>query len=188
LTRLVEILRLAYSGELAAAYAYRGHWRSVSDPATRATIQRIEKEELHHRNLLRQMLAALDRKPSIVRDVRAFLVGHTLGALCHISGWFAPMYGAGKLESGNIKEYETAARFAAAAGHPEFVDCLLTMAEVEWDHEKFFRSCVLSHKWSGRVRIWPEPAPRDEIRRSFAEDVSAEDRPASFAGASARDV
>ena len=27
--QLINILRLAYSGELAAAYAYRGHWHSV---------------------------------------------------------------------------------------------------------------------------------------------------------------
>jgi hypothetical protein len=30
--RLVALLRLAYSGERAAAYAYRGHAASVRDP------------------------------------------------------------------------------------------------------------------------------------------------------------
>lgn len=29
--KLVKILQLAYSGERAAAYAYRGHWKSVTD-------------------------------------------------------------------------------------------------------------------------------------------------------------
>src|SRR3982751_6082174 len=111
LERLVKILRLAYSGELAAAYAYRGHWRSVSDELTRTRIREIENEEWHHRRLVGEMLAQLGRKPGRIREVRAFLIGRTLGALCHVTGWLAPMYGAGKLERRNIKEYETAARF-----------------------------------------------------------------------------
>jgi hypothetical protein len=36
---------LAYSGELAAGLAYRGHWRSVRDAAERERIQTIEAEE-----------------------------------------------------------------------------------------------------------------------------------------------
>jgi hypothetical protein len=62
-----------------------------------------------------------------------------LGLMCHISGWFAPMYGAGRLESRNIVEYETAARHALACGREDLIDCLLTMAEVEWEHEHYFR-------------------------------------------------
>ena len=34
------------------------------------------------------------------------------------------------------------------------------MAEVEWEHEKYFRSCVLRHRWAKRVSIWPEPPPK----------------------------
>ncbi|HKC63512.1 MAG TPA: hypothetical protein VKB86_07735, partial [Pyrinomonadaceae bacterium] len=94
-----------------------------------------------------------------------------LGALCHITGWLAPMYGAGKLERRNIKEYESAARFAAGAGRTEFIDCLLRMAEVEWEHEQYFRACVLSHRWSARIKLWPAPPPKEEIRRSFERDV-----------------
>jgi rubrerythrin len=171
LEKLVRILRLAYSGELAAAYAYRGHWRSVSDESTRARIREIEDEEWHHRRLVGEMLARLGRKPSRIREVRAFLIGRTLGALCHVTGWLAPMYGAGKLERRNIKEYESAARFAAGAGQREFVDCLLKMAEVEWEHEQYFRSCVLSHRWSARIKLWPPPPPKGEIRDSFERDV-----------------
>ncbi len=36
---LARILRHAYSGERAAAYAYRGHWKSVADPGERARIR-----------------------------------------------------------------------------------------------------------------------------------------------------
>ncbi|PYS46024.1 MAG: hypothetical protein DMF68_20455 [Acidobacteria bacterium] len=171
LGNLVRILRLAYSGELAAAYAYRGHWRSVSDERTRARIREIENEEWHHRRLVGEMLAQLGRRPGRTREVRAFLIGRTLGALCHVTGWLAPMYGAGKLERRNIKEYESAARFAAGAGRAEFIDCLLTMAEVEWEHEQYFRLCVLSHRWSARIKLWPPPPPKEEIRRSFEREI-----------------
>ena len=80
------------------------------------------------------------------------------------------MCGAGKLERRNIKEYETAARLAIAAGRPELVDCLLGMAEVEWEHEEYFRSRVLAHRLGRLLPIWPAPAPKAEIRASFARE------------------
>jgi hypothetical protein len=83
------------------------------------------------------------------------------------------MYAAGRLESRNVKEYEAAARYAARYEIHEFVDCLLVMAEVEWDHEKYFRSCVLSHPWSARLRLWDSPPPKEEIRRSFEREFSS---------------
>jgi demethoxyubiquinone hydroxylase (CLK1/Coq7/Cat5 family) len=45
LSHLILILKLAYSGERAAAYAYRGHWHSVRNPDERARIEAIENEE-----------------------------------------------------------------------------------------------------------------------------------------------
>jgi rubrerythrin len=167
--KLIALLRLAYSAELAAAYAYRGHWHSVSNKDERARIRQIENEELHHRHLVGEMLDKLQTRPSRVRELRAAIVGRLLGFLCHLTGWLAPMYGAGRLESRNIREYETAARYARDAGHGELVDCLLTMAEVEWEHENYFRSCVLRHSFGRRLLLWPEPPPRESIRQSFAE-------------------
>ena len=167
---LVEILRLAYSGELAAARAYRGHWRSLRSPALRDRIRQIEDEEWHHRRQVGAMLETLGRKPSLVRELRAEIVGRVLGTLCHVVGWLPPMYGAGRLESRNIVEYETAARYAERAGHGELTDCLLTMAEVEWEHEAFFRAQVMSHRRAGRLSIWPAPAPKEEIRASFSRE------------------
>ena len=170
--QLIAILQLAYSGELAAGYAYRGHWHSVSDPEERRSIKKIEDEEWHHRKLVGEMLESLGSRSNKVREIRATVVGRMLGLLCHVSGWFAPMYGAGRLESRNIVEYETAARHALACGREDLIDCLLTMAEVEWEHEKYFRSCVLRHRWSRRVSIWPEPPPKEAIRASFQMEVS----------------
>ncbi|HEX9422281.1 MAG TPA: hypothetical protein VF899_03510 [Pyrinomonadaceae bacterium] len=82
---------------------------------------------------------------------RACIIGRVLGVLCHVMGWLAPMYGAGRLESRNIGEYETAARHARDCGRDDLTDCLLTMAEVEWEHEKYFRSRVLVHPLRRRL-------------------------------------
>jgi len=171
-SKLIAILQLAYSGERAAAYAYRGHWRSISDPTDRARIRTIEEEEWHHRRLVGDMLHKLGAGPDKRREMRATLVGRVLGFLCHVSGWLAPMYGAGKLESRNIVEYETAARYAHECGRMEFIDCLLTMAEVEWEHEAFFRACVLRHWIGKRLTIWPKPPDKENIRKSFHEEVA----------------
>lgn len=170
---LVAILRLAYSGELAAALAYRGHWKSVSDGADRQRIRQIEEEEWRHRSLVGDMLRDLGESPGRLREVRAWLIGRTLGLLCHVSGWLAPMYGAGRLESRNIREYEAAARHALSGGRDELVDCLLTMAEIEWEHEAFFRSRVLSRSFGRRLPIWPAPPPKEAIRESFERDAPA---------------
>jgi hypothetical protein len=112
------------------------------------------------------MLAGLGAAPDRIRELRALVVGRTLGLLCYVSGWLAPMYGAGRLERSNVGEYEAAARFARLAGHEELVDCLLTMAEVEWDHEAYFRAHVLSHP-VGRRFIWEGLPPREAIREAF---------------------
>lgn len=162
--KLINILQLAYSGELAAGYAYRGHWHSLNDPDDRAQVKKIEDEEWHHRKLVGEMLQSLGAGPNKRRELRATILGRTLGLLCHVTGWFAPMYGAGRLESRNIVEYETAARYARECGRTDLIDCLLTMAEVEWEHERYFRSCVLRHRWSERFTVWPEPPPKESIR------------------------
>src|SRR5687767_10934675 len=170
LQKLITTLQGAYSGELAAAYAYRGHWHSVSAADERESIRTIEEDEWRHRKLVGEMLTALGGAPNKTLETRANLVGRTLGFLCHVTGWLAPMYGAGKLESGNIVEYETAARYARDSGQTELIDCLLEMAEVEWDHEKYFRSQVLLHAVGRRLPIWPEPPPKESIRQSFEEE------------------
>ena len=75
--------------------------------------------------------------------------------------------GAGKLESRNVKEYETAARYARDCRYFELIDCLLEMAEVEWDHELYFRSRVLSHRLGRRLSLWPQPPAKETIRLSY---------------------
>jgi rubrerythrin len=170
--KLIALLQLAYSGELAAAHAYRGHWRSVRNADEKIAIRNIEDDEWRHRKLVGEMLANLGSGPNKRRETRAAIVGRTLGLLCHVTGWLAPMYGAGKLESRNIKEYETAARHARDCGRIDLIDCLLEMAEVEWEHELYFRSRVKEHFIGRRLPLWPQPPGKETIRISFEmEDV-----------------
>lgn len=170
--RLIAILQLAYSGELAAGLAYAGHWRSVDDADERERIQTIENEEWHHRELVGAMLGELGSGPNPARERRARVIGSTLAALCHVATWFPPMYGAGKLESRNIREYEVAARHARDSGNAQYVDCILTMAEVEWEHEAYFRAKVKCHWLSRIVKVWPAPPPKASIRETFAAEES----------------
>lgn len=177
--QLIALLQLAYSGELAAAHAYRGHAASVADSEERERIRVIEGEEWHHRRFVGEMLAELGARPSRARELRSKVLGRVLGLACRVSGWFAPMYGAGKLESRNVREYETAARLARDAGCDGFIDCLLTMAEVEWEHERYFRSKAESHPLARWVRLWPAPPPKGSIRTTAWASGVPVDRPTS---------
>lgn len=161
---LIHVLRNAYSGELAASLAYGGHAASVSDPKERDEILAILRQELDHRELVGNMLKELGSGPDPRKERLLTLIGTTISLLCRVGGWFIPMYGAGKLEAGNIVEYEVAARHAVGAGKPEYVDCLLRMAEVEWDHELYFRSKVETSVWRHVFPRWPVPPPRESIR------------------------
>jgi hypothetical protein len=162
--KLIRQLRGAYSGELAAGYAYRGHWHSVRDAVERERIRVIEDEEWHHRKLVGELLAQLGAKPSRVREAIFFVIGKTIAGLCHIGGRFIPMYGAGKLERSNIVEYEDAAQYALRCGHEEMIECLLAMAETEWDHEQYFRARVAGHPLLRVFRLWDPPPPKESIR------------------------
>jgi rubrerythrin len=168
---LIHVLQLAYSGERAAAYAYRGHWRAASAPDEATRIRQIEDEEWHHRQLVGDLLRRLGARPNSLRELRALLIGRTLGLLCHLAGWYLPMYAAGRLESRNVREYETAARHALGCGRGEFLDCLLAMAEVEWEHERYFREKVADHPWTRRIGLWPAPPPKETIRAPYGVGV-----------------
>jgi rubrerythrin len=165
--KLIALLQLAYSGELAAAYAYRGHWNSAQDKNETASIRSIEADEWRHRKLVGEMLASLGAAPDKWRELRGTIIGRVLGLLCHVTGWLAPMYGAGKLESRNVREYETAARHARDCDRADLIDCLLEMAEVEWEHELYFRSRVREHFLGRRLPLWPQPPPKETIRLSL---------------------
>lgn len=172
-TALVRILQGAASGELAAIHAYRGHAISVRDAKDKRRLHEIEADESHHRELVIGLLAVLGARPRPLRDALFFCIGKTIAFLCLLGGWFIPMYGAGKLERSNIEEYEHAARYALLADHPEMIDCILEMAEVEWEHERFFRERIAGHRLLSVFPMWSTPPPKETIRAPFAQQLES---------------
>ena len=142
---LIRILQNAYSGEVAAAYAYRGHWKSLKDSPEKERIKEIEAEEWDHRERVGAWLEKLDAKPRPIREKAFWTIGTFLGHSCFISGWFFPMYFAGRLESKNSIEYEEAAECAKELEMDDCVTDLLYMARVEVEHEEFFRRVLAGH-------------------------------------------
>lgn len=171
---LVRLLQLAYSGELGAIRAYLGHRAALRDRAERADLGRITREEIRHRHEVGAMLAELGSAPDPRREWKLNLVGKSIAVFCAVGGWFLPMYGAGKLERDNVWEYEHAARLAHVAGLERWVEPLLAMAEVEHDHERWFRAKASSHPlWRVFPHfLWPPLGAREEIRSSFAAFVA----------------
>ncbi len=160
---LIRLLRAAHAGERAAALAYAGHWRSVRDVSERADIKRIGDEEVAHRARVGEMIAELGGRPSAVHELIFATIGRTLCALCFVSGWLAPMYGAGWIERRNIEEYVEAARLAVAAGRDDLASELLEMARVEWDHERYFAGKVAGHRLARFIPTWKAPVARADL-------------------------
>lgn len=166
-SKLIRLLQNAHAGERAAAFAYNGHWRSVQGQE-RDEIKKIEAEEWEHRDCLFGMLKELDATPRTSREILMAIIGSFIFIFCRLGGWlnvanfgwFCSMYGAGKLEQGNIVEYEIASNRAKDAGYNHFVDLLLHMAQVEWDHELYFRQKALQSKWSKYFKMWDAPPAR----------------------------
>lgn len=170
--QLICLLQNAYSGEKAAAYAYRGHWQSVGDLKEREEIKKIEQDEWEHRACLLKMLQQMGAKPRLSREIGMTLIGVVILCLCRLGGWlnffnfgwFMSMHGAGKLERGNIGEYEVGALAAVSCGQLQFVEELIHMAEVEWDHELYFRQKAMTSKWAKYIPAWEPPPPRNATR------------------------
>jgi demethoxyubiquinone hydroxylase (CLK1/Coq7/Cat5 family) len=147
-SNLIRILQNAHAGELAAAFAYRGHWKSLrkNSAAEREGIKKIEREEWTHRANAARWLEKLDAKPRPLREKVFWTIGKTIGIACYVSGWFFPMYFAGRLESGNVQEYLDAAEFARQLGMSECFDELMEMSRTEGEHEEFFRRVIAAHR------------------------------------------
>lgn len=160
---LVRALQDAHAGELAAAYAYRGHWKSLGRrPDARAEVQRIEGAEWHHRGVVATMLIELGTRPRKRRELLMASIGRFFGALCFVSGFFGPMYAAGRLEAMNVGQYATARDLALKVGLTNFVPQLEAMCVEEDRHERFFGDQVRGHfllPIAQRLMGWSPPAP-----------------------------
>jgi demethoxyubiquinone hydroxylase (CLK1/Coq7/Cat5 family) len=169
---LIRQLQDAHAGELAAAYAYRAHWKSLRRrPAARAEVRRIEAAEWHHRALVADMLVELGSGPRRRRELVMGAVGRFFGGLCFVTGFFGPMYAAGVLEAMNVDQYATARDAAAALGLHGMQSQLEAMRVEEDRHEWFFGDQIRGHillpvarlvlRWAPPdvAGVRPEPAP-----------------------------
>ncbi len=144
--RLVRLLQDSHAGELAAAHAYRSHWRSLRRrPAARAEVRRIEEAEWHHRALVAVMLRELGARPRRRRELLMAGVGRFFGGLCFVTGFFGPMYAAGRLEAMNVGQYEAARDMAGELGLAACAEQLEAMRAEEDRHERFFGNEVRGH-------------------------------------------
>jgi demethoxyubiquinone hydroxylase (CLK1/Coq7/Cat5 family) len=143
--QLIHTLYSAYSGELAAGLAYNGHWRCLKDQEQIDQVRKIEDEEWKHRAIVGEMLKNLGAHPQRPREIMMFCIGKTVSCACFIIGWFMPMYFAGRLETANVKEYETAAEHARALGMLEVAEKLMELSDTEYEHERFFWEAVTGH-------------------------------------------
>jgi rubrerythrin len=164
---LGELLQKAYSGEMAAAFAYRGHWKSLDRKTEIARIQQIEEEEWVHRKNIEGMLRHLDFAPRRAKELKSWVVGRVIGIGCHVVGWFWPMYFAGRLESANTREYEVAASYARELGLFDFEAELLSMSVVEKEHELFFLEVINGHRLlplAAKAFKWGAASPNNQER------------------------
>src|SRR4030095_16261648 len=145
LKRLIHILKRSYSGERAAALAYRRHWKSVKNHKEREMILKIENDEWAHREEVGKILSALSSGPQRRREVFSWWIGRLIGIFCHLTGWFFPVYIAGRVESKNVAEYLRAADHARNLKIMEYEETLLKMAKMEKEHQNFFLKTASQH-------------------------------------------
>ena len=161
--RLIRILQDAHAGELAAALAYRAHWRSLPRGSERDEVRRIEGTEWHHRAEVLDMLGYLGARPRPGRERAMRFVGRFFGSLCFVTGWFWPMYAAGRLEAQSVGQYVAARDAATTLGLDDFIDRLQAMTVEEDRHEQWFGDRVSGH-WllplARRLLGWTTPPPR----------------------------
>jgi hypothetical protein len=142
---LCQLVRLAYSAERAAAFAYRGHARSLHGQPASREVARIEAEEWQHREHLARIMARLGITASPWLELKFALIGRVISASCLVLGRFMPMYFAGRLESGNVNEYLRMADLALGTAINDERGCILEMALVEKRHETFFLAEISGH-------------------------------------------
>lgn len=144
--KLVDLLRKAYSAEKAAAFAYIGHARSVSDAEQRVAIRQIEADEWHHREMVREIMRLHEIPASRYYELKFHVIGRFISAACHVIGWFMPFYFAGRLESGNVCEYFRMMRYFDELGIADHHAVLYEMGIKEKEHEMYFLKRLKTHR------------------------------------------
>jgi len=143
---LVDLLRMAYSAEKAASFAYQGHAASVNNVEEKAAIRQIELDEWNHRAEVLAIMKQYNIPVSKWYEFRFYVIGKTISMSCHFIGWFMPFYFAGKLESGNVCEYFRMMQYFHSLGILEYNTILYEMGMKEKEHEIYFLSKIKNKK------------------------------------------
>ncbi|MBX2798326.1 MAG: demethoxyubiquinone hydroxylase family protein [Myxococcales bacterium] len=146
---LIFHLKVAYSTEIGASTAYRGHAAATRHPDVAADIRRIEQDELRHRASVGQLLEAFEARPWWWLEAVFTVVGTVIGAGCHVWGGWASAFGAAQFELGGAGDYRRAAAAAQAAGHDDLVARLELYKEQEEAHRRYFLALARWY-WRGR--------------------------------------
>ena len=142
----MKLLRLAYSAEKAAAFAYIGHAGSVKNQDEKVAIKQIEMDEWQHREAVLAIMRHHDISPSSYNEIKYHIIGRIISASCYVIGWFMPYYFAGRLESGNVCEYFIMMRYFNEIGITEHDAVLYEMGLKEKEHEVYFQKSLQTNQ------------------------------------------
>jgi len=163
---LVNLLKKAYSGEKAAAFAYQGHAGSVRNVDEKKAIKQIEIDEWNHRAEVLNIMNKYQVPISTWYEVKNYCIGKTISLSCYLIGWFMPFYFAGNLESGNVCEYVRMKRLFNALNITLHDEILYEMSLKEKEHEVYFYQKVENSKllpFFEKVFTWGSNKRKNDI-------------------------
>jgi len=143
---IIKLLKMAYSAERAAAFAYQGHAKSVKNKHEKIAIKQIEDDEWNHRKEVLMIMNEYNIKPSLFYEIRFYIIGKIISFSCFVIGWFMPFYFAGRLESGNVCEYFRLKIWFNELGITKHHQLLYDMGIKEKEHEVYFYDQIKNSK------------------------------------------
>jgi rubrerythrin len=144
--KLVKLMKMAYSAEKAAAFAYIGHAGAVKSVEEKKAIRQIELDEWGHREEVLTIMKEYNVPISKWYEVRFHVIGRIISASCYVIGWFMPFYFAGRLESGNVCEYFRMMHYFHELGITKHDKVLYDMGIKEKEHEVYFLAQIKNNK------------------------------------------
>ena len=145
--KFIELMQAAYSGEMAAALAYGGHWRILKSSSEIEAVKQIEIDEWNHRKRVGEILTEMNAKPSWIREKIFFAIGTSIALICRVCGYFCAAYFAGILENGNVNEYNLAHKYASELGFDHLLEDFLEMQKTELEHEIILYRMIKTHRF-----------------------------------------
>jgi len=165
-SELVKSLRLAYSAERAASFAYVGHAGSLRDAEEVRRVREIEQDEWEHRAHVLEIMKQYEIPVSRWNELKYYVVGKVIGYSCYVIGRFMPYFFAGKLESGNVCEYFVMIQHFHSLGITEHDEVLYEMGIKEKEHEVYFFEMVEGERWLPlfeKVFSWGKEAKLNDV-------------------------